>query len=71
MKMSSLPRKDILKNKKITESTVQIQNVANPFVKQTKKIPDKLTHLKFIDHISPVYQERVLHFGKSKVTPKI
>ena len=70
--MSSLPKKDILRNKKISESSINLQTVSNPDVKQSKKITDKtINHIIFYDTMSSKYQDRVLDFTKKTVSKKI
>lgn len=66
-----MPRKDILRNKKISESTIHIQSVSNPNVKQSKKICSEITNHHIIDDVSAIYKERVLNFGREKITEKI
>ena len=70
-KMSSLPKKDILRKKKISESCCNIQTVANPDVRKVEEITDKtVNHLIFGD-FSCKYSERVLDFTKKMVSKKI
>lgn len=70
-KKKVLPRKDILRNQKISESVLNVQSVSNPNVKQSKVICNEITNHQIIDDVSAVYKERVISFGREKITGKI
>lgn len=69
--MTNLPKKDILRKKKISESCKNIQTVANPSVKHLENVTSKTVNHFICDDFSSKYQERVLDFTKKMVAKKI
>jgi hypothetical protein len=68
--MRSLPVKDCLMRKMVTESMIIAQTITNPSRHFDKDMPDKPIFYEFPDKESVVFKSRKLDFSKKEVTPK-
>jgi hypothetical protein len=70
LRMRSLPLKDSLKKKLMTESTITAQLVTNPSRNFEKDMPEKPIFYEFPDQKSAVFKNRKIDFSRKEVTPK-
>lgn len=70
LRLRSLPLKDSLKKKKVTESIMIAQTVTNPSGHFEKEMPDKPIFYEFPDKNSVVFKNRKFDFGRKEITQK-